>query len=92
MALERHDQQDATERDIRLEEQARRDDWIARLRVIASLLAVTCVGLGLMGFALHTTDPTLGGICWMAGQTVWLGGWLFVLVGAYGGHLRRRGQ
>ena len=92
MALERYDQADTTQRDIQLELQARRDDWAARLRVVAALLLVTCAGLGLMGYALHTTDPAIGGIAWIAGQTVWLGGWLFVIVGAYGRQARRRGR
>ena len=75
-------------RDAQLERQARRDEWIARLRVFGEIALSVGVGLGLMGLALHLTDPGVAGVLWIAGQTVWLGGCLFALLGAYRRHLR----
>lgn len=47
---------------------------------------VVC-GLSLIGLALHTDDPVIGRVFWLAGQTVWLAGVSFALLAAY-----RRGE
>jgi hypothetical protein len=92
MALERPCEKEIIARDALLERQARRDDWMDRLRVVGQLALSVCAGLALMGMALHTTDVGLGRILWLAGQTAWLGGCLFTLLAAYRRAERRGGR
>jgi polyferredoxin len=83
MALERPYEKEQMERNARLDRQARRDYWRDILRTMLHLAFWVAVGLGLMGSALHTRDAALGGVLWLAGQTLWLSGVLFSLLAAY---------
>lgn len=89
MALERPYEREQMVRNALLERQARRDYWRDILRTVCHLAFWVAVGMGLMGSALHTRDAALGGILWLAGQTLWLGGVAFSLLAAYQrGHRR----
>lgn len=89
MALERPHEREQVERNARLEREARRDYWRDLLRTLAQIVLCVVAGLALMGAALHTTDPAIGRVLWIAGQTVWLSGVMFSLLGAYRRGARR---
>jgi hypothetical protein len=62
------------------------------LRIDLALTALACMafsttGIALIGFALHTTDPWIGRICFWSGLAVGNSGILFTLLAAY-----RRGE
>lgn len=83
MALERPHEQEQIERHLRLEREARRDYWRDLLRTLLQILASVIGGLALMGSGLHTSDPMIGRVLWLAGQTVWLSGVMWALLGGY---------
>ncbi len=56
-------------------------------RACGHILSWVVCGLALLGLALHSSDPVMGRVFWLAGQTVWLGGVMFSLLAAY-----RRGE
>ncbi len=66
---------------------ARSDTFRDLLMTCGHLVFWVVCGLVLLGMALHTTDPSWGGILWKAGHTVWIAGVLFSLLAAY-----RRGE
>ena len=89
MALERPYEKEQMVRNAAAERAAGRDYWRDMGRTMLQLLFWVCLGLGLMGSALHTFDAGLGGILWLAGQTLWLSGVMFTLLAAYRrGHRR----
>jgi hypothetical protein len=62
------------------------------LRIDLTLTALACMafstaGIALIGFALHTTNPWIGRICFWSGLAVGNSGILFTLLAAY-----RRGE
>lgn len=83
MALERPYEAEQVARNAMAERAARRDDWRALGRTLVQLACWVALGLFLMGWGLHSTDRAMGGIFWLAGQTIWLSGVLFTLLAAY---------
>jgi hypothetical protein len=69
----------------RLEEhrQASRDSSWAHVRTALLCVAWSGIGLVVMAFGLHTTDPDLGQIAWKGGMVVGYAGILFTLIRAY---------
>lgn len=71
----------------RSEREAGRETRRDLLRACAHIAFWVVCGMALLGLALHSADPLIGRVFWLAGQTVWLGGVMFSLLGAY-----RRGE
>jgi hypothetical protein len=71
----------------RSERSARRETTRDMFRTMGHILFWVVCGLALIGLALHSDNPDVGRVLWLAGQGVWLGGVLFSLLAAY-----RRGE
>jgi hypothetical protein len=65
------------------ERASRRDGWLALARVVAEIVLWTALGLFGIGWALHTADPALGRIFWLAACIVWIGGVSIAVLAAY---------
>ena len=77
MAARRRDEARAADRD-------RTRDFV---RTGLECVGWCVLGLGLIGWAIHTTDQQLGQAAFWTGLGVGNGGWLFSVLGAY-----RRGE
>lgn len=71
----------------RSEREATRETRRDLVRTCGHILFWVACGMVLIGLALHTPDPGIGRVFWLAGQAVWLSGVLFALLAAY-----RRGE
>jgi hypothetical protein len=69
------------------ERSARRATRRDMLRTMGHLAFWVVCGLGLFGFAFHTTDHAVGMMFWWAAHAVWIGGVTTALLAAY-----RRGE
>ena len=64
--------------------------WDTRLDLFITALVCMCfsaAGIGLIGFAIHTTDPWIGRVCFWGGLGLGNSGIIFTLLAAY-----RRGE
>jgi hypothetical protein len=76
--VERHERQHRS-----AQAETRRD----MLRTCMHVAFWTLAGMGLSGFALHSTDRDVGMVFWIGGRLVWVAGVGFSLLAAY-----RRGE
>ena len=63
--------------------QAERDSFWAHVRTALMCVGWSVVGMGIMGFGLHTNDPEFGKIFWNGGMVVGYAGISFTLIRAY---------
>ena len=66
---------------------AARDSFWANVRTGLMCLAWSAVGLVIMGWGLHTTDPELGQVAWKGGMVV---GYIGILLTVVRWHLKAR--
>jgi hypothetical protein len=63
--------------------QAERDSFRAHVRTALACVAWSAVGLVVMAWGLHTSDPELGQVAWKGGIVVGYAGILFTLIRAH---------
>lgn len=63
---------------------AERDSFRANVRTALKCVVWSMLGLVIMGWGLHTTDPELGKVAWLGGMVLGYAGILYTLVRAYG--------
>jgi hypothetical protein len=63
--------------------QAERDSFWAHVRTALACVAWSALGLALMAWGLHTSDPELGQVAWKGGIVVGYAGILFTLIRAH---------
>jgi hypothetical protein len=62
---------------------AERDSFWAHVRTALACVAWSALGLALMAWGLHTSDPELGQVAWKGGMVVGYAGILFTLIRAH---------
>lgn len=68
-------------------EHAQRDQLRDLVLTAVQCVAWVLLGLGLIGWAFHTTSMTWGRVAFLAGIAIGNGGWIFTILAAY-----RRGE
>jgi hypothetical protein len=79
--------QQLIERREAAERASRWDEWRALARVLGEMALWTALGMALVFMAFWTSDIQLGGIYWLLGCIVWIGGVSIAVLSAY-----RRGE
>ena len=69
------------------ERESRWDEWRELGRVLGAITLSTALGMTLVFLAFSTSDIQLGGIYWLLGCIVWIGGVSIAVLDAY-----RRGE
>lgn len=87
MPLPREIREEMEQKRVAEHHQASRDAFWANVRAAFMCVVWSCVGLVVMAFGLHTTDPDLGQVFWRGGVIVGYAGILFTTVRW---HLKRR--
>jgi hypothetical protein len=83
MPLPQHIRQELELKRVTEHQLAERDAFRARVRTAIMCVVWSAVGLFIMGWGLHTTDPDLGQVAWLGGMVVGYSGILFTLARAY---------
>lgn len=65
------------------ERQARWDEWRELARVLGEIALATALGMALVFMAFWTSDIQLGGMYWLLGCIVWIGGVSWAVSAAY---------
>jgi hypothetical protein len=91
MPLPREIREEMERKRVEEHQLAARDAFWAHVRTALMCVAWSCVGLVIMAWGLHTTDPYLGELAWRGGVIVGYAGILFTAVRAYA-KARERGD
>lgn len=87
MPLPQHIREELELKRVAEHQLAERDAFWARVRTAVMCVVWSGVGLLIMGWGLHTTDPELGQMAWLGGMIVGYSGIVFTLARA---HLRAK--
>ena len=80
MPLPRHIREELERKRVAEHQQATRDSFSANVRAAVMCVVWSIVGLAIMAWGLHTTDPELGQVAWRGGVIVGYAGILFTVV------------